>query len=130
EYWIGDTLVFDKLNQVTFQNKSKSTDNALGELFIPVGYERLQGKAITSVLSSIVHPWFFEQLRTEEQLGYAVFAFQASMGEQSGLGFLLQSNAKPPVYLNERYHAFYQQAYDRLKKLSEAEFNQYKKAII
>ena len=53
----------------------------------PVGYERLQGKAITSVLSSIIASWFFEQLRTEEQLGYAVFAFQASMGEQSGLGF-------------------------------------------
>lgn len=130
EYWIGDTLVFNKFEAVEFQNKSKSTDNALGELYIPVGYSRLEGQAISSVLASVIKPWFYDQLRTEEQLGYAVFAYQATMGEQSGLGFLLQSNAKPPVYLNERYNAFYQQAYARLKKLSEAEFNQYKQAII
>ena len=82
------------------------------------------------MLSSIIKPWFYDQLRTEEQLGYAVFAYQATMGEQSGIGFLLQSNAKPPVYLNERYNAFYQQAYERLKKMKEADFNQYKQAII
>ena len=130
EYWIGETLVFNQLNAVEFQNKSNSTDNALGELFIPIGYERLEGHAISSVLASVIKPWFYDQLRTEEQLGYAVFAYQATMGQQSGLGFLLQSNAKPPVYLNERYQAFYQQAYERLKKMSETEFNQYKQALI
>lgn len=130
EYWIGETLVFKQLNAVEFQNKSNSTDNALGELFIPVGYDRLEGHAISSVLASVIKPWFYDQLRTEEQLGYAVFAYQATMGEQSGLGFLLQSNAKAPVYLNERYQAFYQQAYERLKKMSDAEFNQYKQALI
>lgn len=116
EYWIGETLVFNKFDAVEFQNKSNSTDNALGELYIPTGYSRLEGQAISSVLASVIKPWFYDQLRTEEQLGYAVFAYQGTMGEQSGLGFLLQSNAKPPVYLNERYNAFYQQAYERLKK--------------
>lgn len=130
EYWIGEILVFNKLNAVEFQNKSKSTDNALGELYIPTGYSRLEGQAISSVLASVIKPWFYDQLRTEEQLGYAVFAYQGTMGEQSGIGFLLQSNAKPPVYLNERYNAFYQQAYERLKKMNEADFNQYKQAII
>ncbi|OAT34549.1 pitrilysin [Proteus myxofaciens] len=130
EYWIGETLVFNKPDAVEFEAKSNSTDNALGELYIPIGYSRLQGQAISSVLASVIKPWFYDQLRTEEQLGYAVFSYPATMGEQSGLGFLLQSNAKPPVYLNQRYQAFYQQANERLKKLSEKEFNQYKQAII
>ena len=46
---------------------------------------------IALCLGQIVQPWFYNQLRTEEQLGYAVFAFPMSVGRQWGMGFLLQS---------------------------------------
>ncbi|MGE9502258.1 hypothetical protein ACQP3D_28170, partial [Escherichia coli] len=61
EYWIGETLVFNKFDAVEFQNKSNSTDNALGELYIPTGYSRLEGQAISSVLASVIKPWFYDQ---------------------------------------------------------------------
>ncbi|MCK2145388.1 hypothetical protein MWG58_31690 [Streptomyces sp. WAC00276] len=58
-------------------------------------------------MGQIVQPWFYNQLRTEEQLGYAVFAFPMSVGRQWGMGFLLQSNDKQPSFLWERYKAFF-----------------------
>lgn len=46
------------------------------------------------------------------------------------MGFLIQSNAKTPSYLNTRYQQFYLQALEKLKKLPIDEFNQYKQSII
>lgn len=47
-----------------------------------------------------------------------------------GIGFLLQSNNQAPAYLYNRYFDFYAQADKRLKSLKEADFNQYKLALV
>lgn len=47
-----------------------------------------------------------------------------------GIGFLLQSNNQAPAYLYNRYLDFYAQADKRLKSLKEADFNQYKLALV
>lgn len=130
QWWRGDIVVIDKDYLADFHRQGKSTDNALAEIFIPTGYDRIQSSVYAGILTNIIQPWFYDQLRTQEQLGYAVFAFKTSLGEQSGVGFLLQSNAKTPVYLNQRYQQFYSLAFDKLKKLSAEDFAQYKNAII
>ena len=86
--------------------------------------------AYSNLLSQIIQPWFYDQLRTKEQLGYAVFAFPSSIGNQWGIGFLLQSNNQAPDYLYNRYLEFYGQADKRLKALKEADFDQYKLALV
>ncbi len=130
EWWRGDIIVINKNSLVDFQKQIKSTDNALAQIFVPTGYERIESSVYAGILTNILQPWFYDQLRTKEQLGYAVFTFKTALGEQWGLGFLLQSNAKTPKHLNQRYHEFYSVAFDKLKKLPEADFNQYKKAVI
>ncbi|MEQ1964302.1 pitrilysin [Xenorhabdus khoisanae] len=127
-WWTGDHIVIDRNYAVDFKGTANSTDNALAEIYIPTGYDRIHSKIYSSLLSSILSPWFYDQLRTTEQLGYAVFAFNQQIGEQGGLGFLLQSNSKQPDYLHQRYQSFYQQADKKLKAMSDAEFEQYKKA--
>ncbi|OTA19850.1 zinc protease [Xenorhabdus beddingii] len=129
-WWTGDHLVVDRNYAVDFKGTANSTDNALAEIYIPTGYDRTLGHAYSGLLSSILSPWFFDQLRTTEQLGYAVFAFSQNVGEQWGLGFLLQSNSKQPDYLHQRYQNFYQQADKKLKAMPDAEFEQYKKALL
>ncbi|WP_063654521.1 insulinase family protein [Candidatus Arsenophonus triatominarum] len=99
-------------------------------MFIPTGYDGYSGFVLSNILANILHPWFFEQLRTQEQLGYAVFAFTTSLGEQWGLDFLLQSNNKTPAYLNTRYQNFYQLAFKKLNAMPKKEFEQYKKALL
>lgn len=130
EWWRGDVVVIDKNYLADFHKQGNSTDNALAEIFVPDGYSRIDGAVLSGILAKVIQPWFYDQLRTNEQLGYAVFAFKSGLGDQWGMGFLLQSNAKTPDYLNTRYQAFYIQALDKLKKLPVDEFNQYKQSII
>ncbi|MEQ5126376.1 pitrilysin [Providencia alcalifaciens] len=129
-WWSGDIVVVNKTYLADFHKQGNSSDNALAELFIPDGYDRIDGAVLSGLLSKIVQPWFYDQLRTNEQLGYAVFAFKVGLGDQWGIGFLLQSNAKTPDYLNTRYQDFYKVTLDKLKKLPSAEFEQYKQSII
>lgn len=130
EWWRGDVVVIDKNYLADFQKQANSTDNALAEIFVPDGYSRIDSAVLSGILAKVIQPWFYDQLRTNEQLGYAVFVFKSGLGDQWGMGFLLQSNAKTPDYLNTRYQAFYTQALDKLKKLPVEEFNQYKQSII
>ncbi|MBD2781964.1 pitrilysin [Xenorhabdus szentirmaii] len=129
-WWTGEHIVIDHNYAVDVQGTANSTDNALAELYIPTGYSRIKGQVYSNLLSSILSPWFYDQLRTTEQLGYAVFAFNQNVGNHWGISFLLQSNSQSPDYLHQRYQSFYQQADKKLKAMSEAEFEQYKNSLL
>ncbi|HFZ8995508.1 TPA: pitrilysin [Citrobacter freundii] len=124
-----DVLV-DKKQSAIFEKAGSSTDSALAAVFVPVGYDEFTSSAYSAMLGQIVQPWFYNQLRTEEQLGYAVFAFPMSVGRQWGMGFLLQSSDKPPAYLWERYKAFFPTAETKLREMKPEEFAQIQQAII
>lgn len=124
-----DVLV-DKKQSVIFEKAGNSTDSALAAVFVPTGYDEYTSSAYSSLLGQIVQPWFYNQLRTEEQLGYAVFAFPMSVGRQWGMGFLLQSNEKQPSYLWERYKAFFPTAEAKLRAMKPEEFAQIQQAVI
>ncbi|XPE45460.1 insulinase family protein [Shigella flexneri] len=96
----------------------------------PVGYDEFTSPAGSAVLGQIIQPWFYNQLRTEEQLGYAVFAFSMNVGRQWGLGFLLQSSDKQPAYLWQRYQAFFPQAEANSRAMKPEEFAQIQQAVI
>lgn len=116
--------------KANLQKVGSSSDSALAALYVPLGYDEYRGMATTLLLSQIVQPWFYDRLRTQEQLGYAVFAYQMPIGRQWGIGFLLQSNSQTPAYLLSRYQAFYQQTEKRLRALSAEDFAQYQQATI
>ncbi|RPE03460.1 pitrilysin [Candidatus Pantoea deserta] len=128
--WRNSYVSFATPLKVNLQKAGSSSDSALAALYVPLGYSEYQSMANSSLLSQIVQPWFYNQLRTEEQLGYAVFAFQMPIGRQWGIGFLLQSNSKQPAYLLQRYQAFYPQAEKRLRAMPQSDFAQYQQAMI
>ena len=99
-------------------------------MFVPTGYDEFASSAQSAVLGQIIQPWFYNQLRTEEQLGYAVFAFSMNVGRQWGLGFLLQSSDKQPAYLWHRYQAFFPQVEAKLRAMKPEEFAQIQQAVI
>ncbi|SFC67811.1 pitrilysin [Pragia fontium] len=129
-WWHGQNVVVEKTQQANLMKPGSSTDSALGAIYIPTGYDEVQGMARSNLLSQIIQPWFYNQLRTEEQLGYAVFAFPMTVGRQWGVGFLLQSNNQTPAYLEKRYQNFYQMADKKLSELKDEDFNQYRQALI
>ncbi|MEK0166532.1 pitrilysin [Pseudescherichia vulneris] len=124
-----DVLV-DKKQGIIFEKAGSTSDSALAAVFIPPGYDEYSSSAYSAMLGQIIQPWFYNQLRTEEQLGYAVFAFPMSVGRQWGLGFLLQSSDKQPSALWARYQAFFPTAEERLRKMSAEEFAQLQQAVI
>ncbi|MCV9879196.1 pitrilysin [Brenneria izbisi] len=128
--WRSKEVRIEQPQRANLQRAGSSTDSALAAVYIPAGYSETQGMAYSSVLGQIIQPWFYNQLRTEEQLGYAVFAFPISIGRQWGMGFLLQSNSKQPAYLYQRYQDFYQKAQKRLREMKKEEFEQYKQGVI
>ena len=124
-----DVLV-DKKQGIIFEKAGSTSDSALAAVFVPPGYDEYSSSAYSAMLGQIIQPWFYNQLRTEEQLGYAVFAFPMSVGRQWGLGFLLQSSDKQPSALWARYQAFFPTAEERLRKMSANEFAQIQQAVI
>ena len=124
-----DVLV-DKKQGIIFEKAGSTSDSALAAVFVPPGYDEYSSSAYSAMLGQIIQPWFYNQLRTEEQLGYAVFAFPMSVGRQWGLGFLLQSSDKQPSALWTRYQAFFPTAEERLRKMSAEEFAQLQQAVI
>ena len=124
-----DVLV-DKQHLSMFEKTGSSTDSALAAVYVPKGFDETVSTAYSSMLGQIIQPWFYNQLRTQEQLGYAVFAFPMSVGRQWGIGFLLQSNDKQPAYLYERFKAFYPTAEKKLRSMSVEDFAQMQLGMI
>ncbi|MDI7493073.1 pitrilysin [Cronobacter dublinensis] len=120
----------EKTQQAIFNKAGSSTDSALAALFVPVGYNEAASTACSAMLGQIISPWFYNQLRTQEQLGYAVFAFPMPVGRQWGIGFLLQSSEKQPDFLWKRYQAFFPQVESRLRSLNAQDFAHIQQSII
>lgn len=129
-WWRGENVVIAKQQLANLQRPGSSTDSALAAVYVPTGYDEITSMAYSSLLGQIIQPWFYSQLRTQEQLGYAVFSFAIPVGRQWGIGFLLQSNSKQPAYLYQRYQDFYLKTDKRLREIAETDFAQYQQAMI
>ncbi|OCG08137.1 pitrilysin [Gilliamella sp. wkB178] len=110
--------------------QAKSTDNALMMSYIPSNYDEVTSRILSYTLSKIISPWFYDQLRTNEQLGYAVFAVPTLVGEATGMSFIIQSNQYDPAYLLKRYQEFYPTMQTKLQALSKNDVEQYKNAVL
>jgi protease-3 len=129
-WWHSEYVTIDQPLRANLQKAGSSSDSALAAVYVPTGYSEHQSIANSTLLSQIIQPWFYNQLRTQQQLGYAVFTFQMPVGRQWGIGFLLQSNSKQPALLLKRYEAFYPDAEKRLRAMSQQDFAQYQTALI
>ncbi len=99
EWCRNKDVVVNRQQLAIFNKAGNSTDSALAAVFAPPNVDEFSSTAASTLLGQIIQPWFYNQLRTEEQLGYAVFAFPMNVGRQWGMGFLLQSSDKQPAAL-------------------------------
>lgn len=87
-------------------------------------------RARFSLLAQVLESPFFEDLRTENQLGYIVFASPFSLLEVPGLAFTVQSPIADPIELNTYVERFIDGYAETLAQMSEAEFMQHKQGLI
>ncbi|WPS44026.1 pitrilysin [Klebsiella aerogenes] len=130
EWCRNKDVLIDSKQLAMFEKAGSSTDSALAAVFAPPNVDEYSSMAASSLLGQIIQPWFYNQLRTEEQLGYAVFAFSMNVGRQWGMGFLLQSSDKQPAFLWQRFQAFFPTAEAKLRAMKPEEFAQILQAAI
>lgn len=86
EWCRNKDVVVNRQQLAIFNKAGNSTDSALAAVFAPPNVDEFSSTAASTLLGQIIQPWFYNQLRTEEQLGYAVFAFPMNVGRQWGMG--------------------------------------------
>jgi len=86
-------------------------------------------QARLSVLAQWLDTPFYQQLRTEEQLGYIVNAGYSPLLEAPGIGLVVQSPDVDSGTIAERMDAFMAAAGERLETLSDEELAAHRQAV-
>ena len=73
---------------------------------------------------------FFNQLRTEQQLGYIVNASARPVERHPGMVFIVQSPVLGPKGIEQRVDEFLSGQVERLGKLTDAELDEYRQGLI
>lgn len=110
-----------------FTDKVAMPDSALLDAYI-ADKKSADERAQVTVLNAIYGNEFFKQLRTNEQLGYAVFSFPANMDEYAGFAMLVQSANLDLVGLKARMDKFRTEFAAQLNALDPAQIEQIKMA--
>lgn len=105
-------------------------DNALMMAFFPNGYAELESSVRARLLKDVISRWYFDDLRTDKQLGYVVYATKVSIGKTSGIQFMVQSPNTTPAGILEHNQRFFKASFERLQNLSDEEFVKYRNSLV
>ena len=87
-------------------------------------------RARTAMLAQLLNAPFFHMLRTQQQLGYVVYAGEADVFRLPGINFTIQSPVKGPGELATRIDEFIHGFADTLDKMSDEEFKQNRDGLL
>jgi secreted Zn-dependent insulinase-like peptidase len=89
-----------------------------------------QAKAEVSLLSEMLSADFYNELRTEKQLGYIVFATPLQMNKTPAITFIVQSPNTPADALEKHIDSFLLEWRKGLLKTDEETLSRYKQSIL
>ncbi|WP_422409290.1 MULTISPECIES: insulinase family protein [unclassified Endozoicomonas] len=87
-------------------------------------------RAVYSLLGRLLATPFFNQLRTEQQLGYIVFAGPRPVERHPGLIFVVQSPVLGPEGIEEKVEVFLKGQKEKMKSLTDEELEQYRQGLL
>lgn len=90
----------------------------------------LEEEAKLRLLAQLQSAAFFHDLRTQQQLGYAVFSNALSIMQNPGIFYYVQAPKHEPDYLAKAIEAFLQTDLERLKELSATDFQQHQSSLV
>ena len=82
----------------------------------------IKTKMLNELLRDYLDEPTFNNLRTEQQLGYVVFTLLRGFRDVNGIGFLVQSTVQPAAYLSERILDNLDRVRANLTHISQDEF--------
>lgn len=111
------------------QLKLEHHDRAL-MLYIQAKNTSLEEEAQLRLLNQLQAAAFFHDLRTQQQLGYAVFSNNLPIMQQPGIFYYVQAPQHGPTYLAEAIETFLHKDKERLENLSSKDFQQHQRSLI
>lgn len=100
----------------------ENTNSSIVNIY-QVGRVNLHDNAILAFLHHILKEPAFNELRTNEQLGYIVHTSVKTNGDDiKGLLFLIQSDSFDPVHLDSRIEAFIERLRPKIVSMTEEEY--------
>lgn len=106
---------------LSYQNETVLSDSAVLDTYV-INEASMKADLAAIMLRDLMHTRFFNQLRTEEQLGYAVGVTGVSLQGRAGFGFYIQSPVRGPADLVNRFETFKASFQLFLQELSDERF--------
>ncbi len=113
----------------TFSRKME-VDNSALVMELQAAPRTPENLAILQILSTALEPLAYNELRTNQQLGYIVNAGVTNTEDTLGLVFMIQSGVYGPAELEQRARAFLQKFLEQLKGLPEERFEALRQAVL
>ncbi|MGB2173043.1 MAG: insulinase family protein [Porticoccaceae bacterium] len=92
--------------------------------------DSMEERALVSLLANILSSPFYNELRTEQQLGYVVAAFPTHINRVPGMSFIVQSPVATEDELKAVFERFTQYFEKSIKDLTEDDLLIHKKALL
>ena len=89
----------------------------------------LESRASTALLSEILSAPFYTQLRTEQQLGYIVFATPMSLRKMPGIALVVQSPSASPDAIQHSMNEFLGHFKQQLSAIPDEQISQFKSSL-
>lgn len=89
----------------------------------------LRERALYALAGQVLNTPYFTELRTQEQLGYVVFARAHSVHDWPGMVVYIQSPSTDPALLQLYSDRFMTRFAQRMRSMSEAEFRSFKEGL-
>lgn len=89
-----------------------------------------KARAEISVLAELLSAPFYNELRTEKQLGYIVFATPIQMNKTPGMAFIVQSPNTSATELENNIDLFLTEWQSKLPTLTETELDRFKSSVL
>ena len=140
EQLLRSSLTLDAHNFIT--PEVKDVDNALRlqlevdhadaamVLHVQNADESFASRARSSLAAQIMHPSYFQELRTEQQLGYVVSVSNRPVAKRGGVSFIVQSPNTSAAELEQATLKFVDDFVSAWPEVSTAEFEQQKSGLI
>ena len=108
---------------------NKQNDSAM-QIYYQAADNTIRTRIQTALLINVIQPLFFQQMRTEQELGYIVTAHYHSLNSLPGISFVIQSNRQNGHELVRRSDAFLKTSLVFWQYLPAADFENNKRGLI
>jgi insulysin len=114
-----------------FKEYNENNTNSVLSLSFQMGPMQMAENATLAFIGHLVREPAFNQLRTEEQLGYIVHSSVKTSGDNvKGLLFLIQSDSFDPIYMEGRVEEFLLGFRGRILSLKDEDFQKNIDAVV